>query len=52
MQNKETGQKTRIKQEGGEGIKCVRAPSAETEMPGEQEKIIQESRIVILAAEG
>ncbi len=51
MENKGTGQKTRIKHEGSQYAVHVEVPSVKKEAPGEQEKILKGNRFAILAAE-
>ena len=51
MQNKETGQRTRIKYEDGQYVMYLWLPSSEREANVETEKVLKGNRFAILAAE-
>ncbi len=50
-QNKENGQKTRIKHEEGQCVLCLWLPAKHEEVQGETEKVLEGNRFAILAAE-
>ena len=51
MQNKETGQKTRIEHEGGQGLMNLRAPSDRRIKDEEENKMLKGNKFAILATE-
>ncbi len=51
LQNKDTGQRTRIEYEGGQRVMYARAPSSEKEASQEQGKILKGNRFAIPAAD-